>query len=624
MGRVNQRELANADYIIVLLSIAFSTSAFAKNEILNTFDRSKIIPILLKPYPYTRDSSFAESQVFLYARKNTNSVSFEEWQELSNISNDINGTFSNSFTKDLIAFIKDGNSDLLIGEEKYYKTGNLHLNNCGLSEIPAEVFQMSRLTILNLGNYHNDFNSSNNNFVHSGDISLKIKAQNSINKIDSRVKELQNLKHLSLERNSISGIENLEYNTNLVTLELGGNKITKISGLNKLIHLRTLFLYSNIIEKIEGIEELKNLEFLYLGGNKIQKLEGLNNLTKLREIYLPINTIQRLEGVNGLKYLTILELKNNSISSIDTLADLSNLTYLNLDHNKLHKLEGLENLKSLQRLHLENNKINKLEGLDSLNNLLLLHLENNQIKKIEGLDKLEKLQELDLQINKIEKVEGLDKLSSLTKLNLSENKIQNSSGILELDNLKDLKEINFKKNSFILEPSLTEEILEAIGDNKDKFFAFLLDMLNRRLQENYLPPIKIVLLGNSEDGKTSLALKLIDGWDSSNNEDSTPGLKVRTWEINDSKSALIYDFGGQDYYHSSYNMFLTWNTGYILVWDSARQTTQMIFKQKNNAPLSLENQYRVYPVKYWLGNLDYWKRKNTFAEQQIQIQFQVL
>ncbi len=600
-------ELAKADYIIVLLSNAFSTSAFSKNEILYIYDKSKIIPILLKPYPYTRDSFFAESNVFLFARKNANLISFEEWQVLSNSSDDINGTFSNSFTTDLLAFIKDGNADLLIGEEMFKKTKTLHLNNCGIREWPDQLFQMTWLTVLNLGNYYNDYDKSTKSFVHLGDKSLKTKKQNSISQIDSRIKELQNLEYFSLERNNLTIIDNIGQNTNLRTLELGGNQINKITGFDNLTLLSSLFLYTNQIENIEGLENLQNLRYLYLAGNKIQKLEGLIKLENLIEVYLHINNISKLEGLSGLKVLSKINLSSNLVREIE-LQDLPSLTWLSLDRNRIERIGGIENLISLKHLHLENNYIRKIEGLNALKNLTLLHLENNQIDKIAGLESLVNLKNLDLQRNKIEKVEGLENLGSLTKLNLSENNLQSSNGILSLNVLK-LTEVNFKKNPFTHDTWLNQEILEAIGDNKDKFFAFLLDKQSSRLREDYLPPIKIILLGNSEDGKTSLALKLIEGWDSNITEDSTHGLKIRKWEIDHLRTALIYDFGGQDYYHASYNMFFTWNTGYILVWDAARQTTQMVNKSRNNELLSAENLYRVFPIVYWLGNIDYWKRK---------------
>ena len=87
--------LVNYDYIIVLLSQAFASSAFVKNELLFSNNKSKIIPVLLKPYQYTWDNLFKEFQTFLYSRKNTNSISFEEWLELRNKNKDLNNTFFN-------------------------------------------------------------------------------------------------------------------------------------------------------------------------------------------------------------------------------------------------------------------------------------------------------------------------------------------------------------------------------------------------------------------------------------------------------------------------------------------------------------------------------------------------
>lgn len=609
-SKLIKEELLNTDYIIVLLSPSFSTSAFAKNKILNIYEKSKIIPILIKAYLYPRDSFFAESQVFLYARNNANLISFEEWQVLSNNSDDINGTFSNSFIKDLIAFIKDGNAELLLGEEMANKSGILHLNNCGLSEWPVEVFQMTWLRVLNLGNYYNDFDQVNNNFIHSGDKSIKTKNHNSISQIDPRIKDLVLLTHLSLERNSILQIENLENNNNLKLLELGGNKINKIEGLQNLINLESLYLYTNEIDRIEGLETLQNLKFLYSAGNKIQNLEGLSNLNNLQEAYLFHNSISKMISLDGLPKLMKLNLNTNLINEIEP-QNLPALNWLSLDNNKLKKIKGLENLNNLQYLHLENNQISKMEGLITLTELILLHLEKNQITKIEDLDALRNLQELDLQRNYIEIVEGLSELVSLTKLNLSENKIQTTHGILDLNKLKYLIEVNFKKNPFTHDTWLNQEILESVGNDKEKFFAYLQDQNQKRLIEDYIPPLKIILLGNSEDGKTSLALKLIHGWDTENNEETTHGLKIRKWKIDDTKTALLYDFGGQDYYHASYNMFFTWNTGYILVWDANRQESKMVTSKRNNDPIPIADQYRLYSTGYWLGNLEYWKQRRN-------------
>lgn len=601
-------QLNTNDYLIVLLSMNFSSSTFINTEISNLFNNNRIIPVLLKSYQYTSDSFYTDKQVFLFTRKNKNSLSFEEYIDLSNRTNEIDGKYSSSFMLDLIAFIKDANADLLIAEENHNKTGILHLNNCELSEWPNEIFDMSWIKILNLGNYYNDFDQVNNNFIHSGDKSSKSKNQNSISQIDPRIKNLDNLTHLSLERNNISQIKNLENNINLKLLELGGNKINKITGLEKLTQLESLYLYTNEIESIGGLETLQNLKFLYSAGNKIKNLEGLKNLKNLQEVYLFNNSISKMAKLVGLPKLMKLNLNSNLIEEIES-QNLPNLNWLSLDRNKLEKIKGLENLHALQYLHLENNQILKIEGLNTLTKLILLHLENNQITNIEGLSTLENLQELDLQRNYIERVENLGNLFSLTKLNLSENKIQSSNGILGLNKLNNLKEVNFKLNPFIHDPWLNQEILESIGNDKEKFFAYLMDQNQKRLIEDYIPPLKIILLGNSEDGKTSLALKLINGWDTENREDSTHGLKIRKWKIDDSKTALIYDFGGQDYYHASYNMFFTWNTGYILVWDAARQANQMISAKRDSSILTSDNQYRIYPVGFWLGNIEYWKRK---------------
>ncbi|CAJ1026679.1 Leucine rich repeat/Leucine Rich repeats (2 copies), putative [Leishmania shawi] len=80
---------------------------------------------------------------------------------------------------------------------------------------------------------------------------------NAIEKIGPGLKELKNLKVLSLGRNSIRNLEQLDL-PQLEQLWASYNKIDKLTGLDKLKSLRVLYLSNNLINSWTEIDRLAN------------------------------------------------------------------------------------------------------------------------------------------------------------------------------------------------------------------------------------------------------------------------------------------------------------------------------------------------------------------------------
>ena len=80
---------------------------------------------------------------------------------------------------------------------------------------------------------------------------------NAIEKIGPGLKELKNLKILSLGRNSIRKLEQLDI-PQLEQLWISYNKIEKLSGLDKLKNLRVLYMSNNAVSTWSEIERLAN------------------------------------------------------------------------------------------------------------------------------------------------------------------------------------------------------------------------------------------------------------------------------------------------------------------------------------------------------------------------------
>lgn len=352
----------------------------------------------------------------------------------------------------------------LIAKEKEERTGRLNLGNCGLTEWPEELFELTWLEELVVGdNWEWDEEKGVFNIALS--FTLTFKVINRLNNVpqelsklpklrllylnDLGIKRIENLeylkglKKLDLSYNQIKEIENLEQLRNLLELDLRGNQISIIKNLDSLSTLKTLNLGHNKIQRIENLEGVTFLSVLNLWRNQIKQIVNLDKFFALKSLDLSSNQIQRIEHLDDLSALTSLNLSSNQIQRIEHLNKLPSLTSLDLSANQIKRIEHLDNLTELTSLVLSRNYILQIENLDKLTALTSLVLSKNQIQHIEQLDKLTSLTSLDLSNNNIERIEHLDKLIALTSLELSINRIEL---IENLDNLTALTELYLSNN----------------------------------------------------------------------------------------------------------------------------------------------------------------------------------
>lgn len=93
-----------------------------------------------------------------------------------------------------------------------------------------------------------------------------------------------------------------------------------------------------------------------------------------------------------------------------------------------------------------------------------------------------------------------------------------------------------------------------------------------------LKEARIIIVGEGGAGKTSLAKKIVNpDCGLIIDEIITEGIDVTKWQFelkhNDEFSASIWDFGGQEIYHATHQLFFAKNALYILVADSRREDT---------------------------------------------------
>ncbi|KAM0018157.1 putative leucine-rich repeat domain superfamily [Helianthus debilis subsp. tardiflorus] len=235
---------------------------------------------------------------------------------------------------------------------------------------------------------------------------------NRLNKLDSRISNLPNLKKLSLRQNlfddagvepishwnTISDLEELVLRDNqlknipdvsifkkLLVFDVSFNEISSMSGLSKASNtLKELYVSKNEVAKIEEIEHFHDLQILELGSNRLRVMENMQNLTNLQELWLGRNRIKSI-NLCGLKCIKKLSLQSNRLTSMKGLEECTSLEELYLSHNGIAKMEGLSTLVNLRVLDVSSNKLAAIEDIEKLTCLEDLWFNDNQLASLDGV-----------------------------------------------------------------------------------------------------------------------------------------------------------------------------------------------------------------------------------------------
>ncbi|MDZ8027024.1 MAG: COR domain-containing protein [Nostoc sp. DedQUE11] len=345
-------------------------------------------------------------------------------------------------------------------------------------------------------------------------------------------------------------------------LNLNSNQLNSLPGeIGKLTNLRSLDLGSNQLNSLPGeIGKLTNLQFLNLTWNKLSSLLlEIAQLTNLQFLYLSINSLRSLPlEIAQLTNLQLLHLDINQLSSLPPeIVELTNLQSLSLSMNKLSSLPAeIVQLTNLQSLNLAWNKLSSLP-------LEIVHLTN--------------LQSLDLSRNQLSSLPGeIRQLINLQTLNLSDNQLRNLPR--EIRHLQNLKKLDLRRNPVPIPPEILgpKNFKEDPGDvNEILDFYF---QVQDPTETEPLYEAKLLIVGEGEAGKTSLAKKINDEtYQLQPGEKSTAGIDIIQWKFTlpsgQDFRVNIWDFGGQEIYHQTHQFFLTERSLYALVADTRKENT---------------------------------------------------
>lgn len=358
-------------------------------------------------------------------------------------------------------------------------------------------------------------------------------------------------------------------------LDLGNCCLTDLSMIPELFdceHLEILIL-SNIWPKY-SIEKKKWEE-------RKSSNSGLKN-----KIYNIPETISRLKNLRilicGGDWKTENGWNRGGLRSMANLKYLDKLEILNISNHKISKLTNLRNFKKLKVLHANNNEIESVYSLGTSNVIDQLYLSNNLIKSLKFLRHVKKISALDLHGNKITDLRPIRHI--IERIGVFDEKWLVNS-------------ISINKNPLQI-PSI--EIVR-IGAEA------VLKILDQTSPGNYFRnrDIKLILVGNSESGKTTLVNFLCKNDNVKTKPPYTLWMNEIVLKLHN-VNVRIFDFGGHDFYHDTHHIFFSNNSIYLLLWEEKNNKIQSrLLLQEDSKNTVFETTTQDYPIKYWLESIEF-------------------
>lgn len=418
----------------------------------------------------------------------------------------------------------------------------------------------------------------------------------------------------------------------LEELNLAGNQITDISGLKSLVKLKVLDLDFNPVENIEVLADLQELTSLSLRKEAERRKIAQKNVNyQIQQSAENANfpAYLRIQPLESLKNLRMLWLDHQEIEGEETLNELHYLTLLSLNGMKIYH-HNLFRLSELERLYLEETGLVELSFLNAFPKLKTLHLSGNYIEKLNGIEALTDLECLVLQGNQIMDISPLSALGKLSQIDISNNQIKDFSPLSHLIIEKKHSVVYAFPDATVLENSIATggnpwempplEIMNAGGDTLRNY---LIEFTEKEQITNR--EIKLILVGNSTSGKSSLS-KLLRTGQFDTQETTTHGIRSEEWRPGNSRLKVqVWDFGGQEYYHATHRLFLSSRAVYLVLWDRGTNEGGFvdtdIYYDQNGEPVKKTESLEHFPLAYWMDTIRFYARDSSIFTIQNKIDY---
>jgi internalin A len=282
------------------------------------------------------------------------------------------------------------------------------------------------------------------------------------------------------------------------------------------------------------------------------------------------------ESLFELTHLTALDLRSNEIAIVpNEIRKLHQLKDIFLNHNRISEFPyPLLSMPEIEVLELSGNYIDAIpDEISNIECLQHLNISNNKdIRISKGLCDLKNLKSLVAASIGLKTIpDEITDCKALRTLNVSGNGIKNIPN--SFTRLENLRSLNIDPNQLEIPPP--EIVARGPGAIINYLHAF-----DKNGESFTLHEAKLLIVGQGGVGKSFLMERLVH--DRLLTQDkTTEGIKILHWtpevEAMGDLRINVWDFGGQEIYHSTHQFFLTKRSLYLFVFDSRREDNILHF-----------------------------------------------
>jgi internalin A len=480
----------------------------------------------------------------------------------------------------------------IIWQAKETRATRLDLGNCGLTELPDALFELTWLETLILSNRRTSYTLEEKELELIRFDTQNKGERNRLKFISPKIRLLRGLKNLiayaptnvedlsrSEDLNDLSDLSPLKDSTSLKLLDLRNTQVSDLSHLKDLKSLQQLDISSTQVSDLYPLKDLTALQKLSISSTQVSNLYPLKDLTALQKLSIDETSVSDLSPLSNLTALQKLFINNTQVSDLSALKDLTALQKLFGYNTQVSDLSPLRDLMTLQELSISRTQVSDLSSLKGLTALQKLTIEETQVSDLSPLSDLTALQELWISKTLVSDLSPLKGLTALQTL------IARSTSLSDLNLLKDLTNLQLLNVPLCPIQYIPKEIYNQ-GNCANDLFAYWQDLEQSKAQKNN--QLKIMFLGNGCVGKTTLLHWFLDNAfkELSLEDGRTHGIIIQPYQFKDSDVlAHFWDFGGQEVYHATHRLFLGRRSLYLLVW--ATESPDAAHEER-------------HPPQYWL------------------------
>ncbi|WP_052435919.1 leucine-rich repeat domain-containing protein [Neochlamydia sp. EPS4] len=204
-------------------------------------------------------------------------------------------------------------------EENCKNIPDLDLSEAGLTYLPPEIYQLSKLRVLWLS--FNQLSSLPGEIGQLSQLQLLYLYQNQLTSLPAEIGQLSQLQHLLLNQNQLTALPaEIGQLPQLQRLDLSQNQLTALpTEIGQLSQLQGLFLNQNQLTSLPAeTGQLSQLQWIDLSQNQLTALPTeIGQLSQLQKLYLNQNQLTSLPAEIGrLSQLQTLELAENPLKDI--------------------------------------------------------------------------------------------------------------------------------------------------------------------------------------------------------------------------------------------------------------------------------------------------------------------